>query len=757
MVITMGVYWQVSGFEFINVDDPRYVLYNNFIRDGISLDGIKWAFLSVYAANWHPLTWLSHMLDIELFGMRPGMHHLINAALHTLNASLLFLVLDKMTGKLLRSAAIAALFALHPLHVESVAWISERKDVLSTFFGMLTMMSYYWYTRRENIQRYLLMILFYVLGLLSKPMLVTLPFVLLLLDCWPLKRFETTFTHSDTNSSDQQKRMVASHWPRIMQLVLEKIPLMVLAVLSSLITLYAQQSWGAVGSLERISVSTRIANAATSYVVYLIKMFRPVDLAAYYPYPETVNLPLVVFCLLVLSLITGIVLFSAKRIPYLLVGWFWYLGTLVPVIGIVQVGTQSMADRYTYFPLIGIFLMVVWWIGDFTLRLRHRKVILGVMSSVLFGAIITTTWVQVGYWKDSETLFRHAIDVTRDNYNALGYLGLALYEKGDLDGAILCYRETLSLNPAVLKNYINLGIALLRNNEIDSAINNYSDVLSIDPNFAEAHLGMGTALSMAGKHDLAEKHFQEVIRIDPDSSEARNSLGDLMGLDGNLDLAVQYYTESLKINPHQSDVYNNLGMVFLKKGDMSQAIECFQAAVKENPAHEAAAVNLMNAKSKLRVLEEKVAEIRVLLHSDEHNPVLNTQMGDIYRQIGRYDEAAESYSRALSVQPEFMQAMFGLVIVSTERKEYAQALQMLQSMKDIQPDNADIYYNISCLYAKQNMVDQSVDWLKQSIDKGFRNWELIRNDPDLRNIRDIPYVKGLMSKSQNSSDLSPYN
>jgi tetratricopeptide (TPR) repeat protein len=738
------VYWQVIGFEFIKLDDPRYVTENPTIKQGITLQGIRWALVSVYAANWHPLTWMSHMLDVQLYGMNPGMHHFTNVLFHIINTLLLLFVLEKMTGALWRSAAVAALFALHPLHVESVAWISERKDVLSAFFWMLTMMGYLWYLQRRSLTRYLAVVVSYILGLLSKPMLVTLPFVLLLLDFWPLKRVNLLQAKDLAPNNNKSKVGYNSTWLGLSIILVDKIPLILLALISSGTTFFAQKSWGAVASYVYMPIGTRIGNAAISYIAYLVKMFYPINLAVFYPYPKVLHLYSIVLCLLLLLLITVLVLIAAKSLPYLMVGWLWYLGTLVPVIGIIQVGSQSMADRYTYIPLIGVFIMIVWGFTDLFGWVRHGKAALGVTSTLVFALLIVATWVQIGFWKNNETLFRHALQVTNNNDVAHLNVGYALFDKGDVDSAIKHYREALQINPANPKAYINLGEAFETRKDTKTAIGYYLKGLELDPNNADAHTALGTLFAGVGNTDEAVKHFNEALKINHGYIEAHNNLGNLMLHIGNYDEAIKHYTEALSIDPHQAEIYNNLGTAFIYKGDIKKAIESYQDSLREKPDYAGAVNNLKNARINQKILAGLLVKTQGLVKSAPRNPALHTKLGDIYRHLGEFDKAVDQYNNAISIQPKCIQAMNGLVLVYTNLQEYTKALDVLQGMKQIQPGNPEVYYNIACIYAKQNMSDKSIEWLKQSIEKGFHDWDLIKRDPDLASIRNTTFINELI-------------
>ena len=454
-LLTLALYWRVQGHGFLHYDDYQYVVDNPHVRHGLTRQGVLWALTSGYASNWHPLTWLSHMLDCELYGLNPQGHHLNNLLLHIANALLLFRLLLRMTGALWRSAFVAALFALHPLHVESVAWVAERKDVLSTLFWMLTLGAYLRYRERPTGTRYLATLFLFALGLAAKPMLVTLPFVLLLLDCWPLGRMPS---------------------PRsLLPLVREKAPFFVLAALSSVITFWVQSHWGAV--VLSIPLKERLANALVSYVGYGAKMLWPVNLACFYPHPLD-GLPLwqAAGALLLLAGVTVAVVRAGRRLPYLAVGWLWYLGTLVPVIGLVQVGAQAMADRYTYVPLIGLFVMLSWGAGSLAAKGPLPKIATAALSAALLAALLPLTWSQISHWKDSETLFAHALEVTDRNLLAHNNLGNALARQGRLEEAEFHLVEALRLRPDYAAAQNNLGILRLRQGRFEEAAGHFANL-----------------------------------------------------------------------------------------------------------------------------------------------------------------------------------------------------------------------------------------------------------------------------------------
>ncbi len=559
IVSTLVVYWQVSDHDFINFDDPDYITENRDVLSGLTKKGFTWAFTTFHSANWHPITWLSHMLDHELFALDPGKHHLMNLLFHLANTFLLFIVLGKMTGAPWRSGFVAALFALHPLHVESVAWISERKDVLSTFFWMLTMWAYVRYAVRPRFGRYILVVIFFALGLMSKPMLVTLPFVLLLLDYWPLGRLQ--MRHVNTGGNFLETDTSTLSW-----LIWEKIPLFALTGASSVVTFLVQGKGGAVQSLVTLPLSIRLSNIVIAYVGYIRKMVFPNDLAVIYPHIGTLAMWQIGVIGLLLVCFSAMLVMGAQRRPYLAVGWLWYLGTLIPVIGLVQVGAQSMADRYTYVPLIGLFIMCAWGVPDLIEKWRYRRVALSISAGILILGLMMCTWFQVTRWKDSPTLFTHALNVTKRNWMAHYQLGMARAEQGKLEQAIAHYSEALRIKSDFGLAHSNLAGVLLNLGRIKEAIGHSTEALKIKPDYAKAHTNLGTALAYKGDINAAIKHYSEALRIDPNSRETHINMGILLVKKGSPDEAIFHFREALRIKPGDSIAGHNLDRLLRQKG-----------------------------------------------------------------------------------------------------------------------------------------------------------------------------------------------
>jgi len=495
----LAVYFRVGGHSFLYYDDEQYLAGNDIVRRGLTGEGISWAFSAFHAANWHPLTWLSHMLDVSLFGMDAGWHHRVNVLFHGMNSLMLFLSLRKMTGALWQSGAVAALFAVHPLHVESVAWVSERKDLLSAFFLMLTMNAYVAYVRRPGFARYLPVAGFLALGLLSKPMLVTLPFVLLLLDYWPLGRFSSE--GSGPTGVPVPPATVSPH-----RLILEKLPLLSLSAASCVVTFMAQKSGNAMVPMEYVPLAVRIENATFSYLKYLGKTVWPSSLSVVYPHPATLRGMAyweVALAAGVLFLVTGWVVLQGRRRPYLAVGWLWYLGTLVPVIGLVQVGVQSMADRYTYIPLIGVFISAVWGISGILPREAFPRNMVPLAAVGMIAVLGWLSWRQAGLWKNDIVLFSHALQAYPENQEARFNLGVAynnrgmsLLSQGNAAGAAAHFREALKMSPLDVTVLLNLGVAEASSGDFDEAIRSFRKVTEVRPDDERARRNLEQALRL---------------------------------------------------------------------------------------------------------------------------------------------------------------------------------------------------------------------------------------------------------------------
>ena len=592
IILIIGIFWPVFSFDYVLYDDGGYVYNNQNVLRGLTLENVKWAFTTFDRSNWHPLTWLSYLLDVELFGMNPGAQHAVNLFFHVLNSVLLFVLLTKITGQRSASLIVAGLFAVHPLHVESVAWISERKDVLSTFFFLMALLCYARYIQKPSRTRYGFMALSYAIGLMAKPMLVTFPFVLLLLDFWPFHRL-----NSLTNNFKE-----LTFIKRSVPLIIEKIPLFVLSAISCVLTFLSQKEGGAVSNIDFFSC---VSNAFISYFMYLVKTVAPFHLSAFYPFPNNISvLKLSISCVVLLCLAV-IAIKRVRKSPWIFVGLAWYIGTLVPVIGIVHVGDLAMADRYTYIPHIGLFIAAVWSAYFFMKRCGIAEktiVLLGCMIVLLLSVISAK---QVNVWKDSVTLFEHAIKVNENNHVAFN----------------------------------NLGAALALNGEMNEATGYFIKALKIRPEYPEALANLNVSLGANTRPDQAIEKLKSLIKIHPD------------------------------------------------------------------------------------------------------NPALAYTLGVLYRHNGELNKAIEEYQRALSENKRFPQAQFDLAFVYSIKGEYEKALAEFKKTIKIRSDLIWAYYYIAAILAAQNRIEESIRWLDRAIEKGFSNWDFLKNDKMLENIRKTSYYK----------------
>lgn len=606
-VVIWGIFGQTLQHEFVDYDDDVYVYENRPVSDGLSLQGISWAFTQFHGSNWHPLTWLSHMLDCQLYGLDPGGHHLTNVLLHATVAILLFLVLRGMTGALGRSAMVAAVFAIHPLRVESVAWVAERKDLLSGLFFMLTLWMYTQYLARPSSRtRYLSMLLLFALGLMSKPMLVTLPWVLLLLDYWPLNRFPVSGVHGPDGSGKRQalSRSSTLDSPMSMQpvwwLIVEKIPLFALSIASCAITVLAETT--SMMSIEKLSFPARIGNAMVSYTAYLGQMVYPVGLAVLYPLVKT-GIPLVIFSMVLLVAISVVVFVWRREFPYLLTGWFWYLGMMVPVIGVVQVGLQARADRYTYLPQIGLILLLTWAFVDMSARWRHGRLLCGAAATAIMAILIVCAWIQTSYWQNSQLLWTHALACTSQNSIAHNNLGNTFQGQGKIVEAIEQYHQVLRIKPDDAQAHYNLGTALKEQGKVAEAIEQYNQTLRIKPGYADAHYNLGLALLQQGKTVEAIEHYHHALQIKPDYAEALSNLGAVLQGQGEMEVAIKHYQHALRVKPDYAEAHFNLGVALHLQGKLGEAIEHYRQALRIKPNYKKARHNLGVALQKQRESE----------------------------------------------------------------------------------------------------------------------------------------------------------
>jgi tetratricopeptide (TPR) repeat protein len=712
-ILTCAAFWPVLRNGFVNYDDPEYVTENPHIQTGLTAANIRWALTSQHGGNWHPLTTVSHMLDVQFFGLKASWHHAVNLLFHTLNALLVYLLLQGLTGRAWRSACVAALFAVHPMHVESVAWVAERKDVLSGFFGLLTLVAYGKYVRsgdgggqakseirnpksetsskfefRRSVIFYVLALLLFALGLLSKPMLVTLPCVMLLLDYWPLQR----------GSWNENRRDGALRWGR---LVLEKIPFFALSVVSSVMTLWAQKGTGALSSLEALPLEFRISNALVSYVRYLAKTIWPANLAVFYPPPETWPIEVAAGAAIVLIAVTGLCVWFAKKFPELPVGWFWFLGTLVPVIGLVQVGRQAMADRYGYIPLIGIFIAAVWFVSDWIAgRQRARSWVVAVgVAAVAICAVLT--WMQSSYWRDTKSLFEHAIAVTGENAVAENNLGVFLLKEDDLVRAEPHFAEAVRIKKNYPEALVNLGLCREKSGLTNEAIDFFERAVRVQPT-APAYYNLANLLSKQGELEKAEKNYRSALELKPELVEALYNYGALLAKQGRVEDAGKNYSAALKLKPEFADVHLSFGALLAGQQKWKEAIAEFNAALQSEPS----------------------------------NANIHFNLGAAYNAKGETDAATKHYAEACRLRPDDAEAREALGMLLLSQGKPNEAVSCFQASTRLQP-TAKAHYELALALDASGQGNKAIAEYREAVRLGptsalFMNdlaWALATN-PD---------------------------
>jgi tetratricopeptide (TPR) repeat protein len=607
-VLTVGVYSPSLRLPFLSFDDLDYVTQNRHVKAGLTAAGARWAFTTFACGNWHPLTWLSLQLDRELYGgLRPGGFHLTNVLLHAANTWLLFAVLARLTGSVWRSAAVAALFAWHPLHVESVAWVAERKGLLAALFWMLTLAAYLHYVRRPGPGRYLLVVLALVGGLMAKPLLLSMPAVLLLLDYWPLRRWRGPGAVPPDPAPAGDSLPGLS--PR--RLLLEKVPLAVLVLAWAVLAFLAQHHYGALPSLDRYPWGVRVCNAALAYVAYLGKVFWPAHLAAHYPHPgSAVSVAGAAAAAAVLLAVTALVLGPGRPRPYLAVGWLWYLGTMVPTVGLVQIGTQGMADRYTYVPLVGVFLLLTWGAADWAGGRRLPRPFLAALAAVPLAACAALTWVQLGYWKSDRDLWEHALAVTENNYPAHNNLGVHYYQKGQIHSARKEFEAAAAIDPTRPLCHDNLAGVLRDLGRREEALLEYQKAVALDPHEARFHLHLGTLLRELGRAREAFVEFREATELNPELPAAHNNLAAELEALGRTDEAQAEYQKAVELDPEYEFPHIGLGNLLSEDGRFEEAEAHYRRAIALNPRNDVAHYNLGMALQKEGRLDEALAEYR---------------------------------------------------------------------------------------------------------------------------------------------------
>ena len=694
LILLMAIYGQVIGFDYVNFDDNSYIYNNPHVANGLTLNNLFWALTTFDQSNWHPVTWISYLIDMELFGADAGGQHVVNLIFHIANSILLFILLKKMTSQRLASALVAFLFAVHPLHVESVAWISERKDVLSTLFLFLCLYAYHNYIKNPLPYTYVLIFILFALGLMAKPMLVTFPFVLLLLDIWPLERVKFWNNEGDAKAVK-----------RFLVLVFEKLPFFLLTALSALLTFLAQKQGDSVAS--NIDALNRLGNALSAYIKYLYKTVAPFHLSVFYPYPEKIESWHVI---LSASLLLAIFLLSIRyirKLPWLFVGFCWYLGTLVPVIGIIQVGNQAMADRYTYIPLIGIFIIVSWGVDTIIRRFKWKNPLFMLFGTGLIAYFSVLSFFQVGVWKDSIALFQHSLKHTENNYVAHTHLGVAYAKKGRDEKALKHYRAALSIKPTFFSTWNSLAGFWMDNRQYQKALNCYRKALQNKQGSVEILTNKAVAHMALGEIDKAISLYHQSIRDNGNYYPAHHYLGLALIMKGRLEKAIQHFNTGLQIFPGDREIRHSLALAQKMRKRLSKGARDFKTA--------------MNI----------AADDPKLLEKAKH--LLSTKLS--------FYKAIKSYKKTISLQPGFKKDMLdldALVHMTLLNDRYVDLLPVfIQGRKDY-PDDPIIAYHLGCIYALKKEKKKASQWIKTALRKGFDNWQVLHLDPNLNFLNNIP-------------------
>lgn len=698
-LLTLAAYLPVFQNELVNYDDDYYISQNPHVTPGLTLAGTKWALTESYGANWYPLTWLSLMVDTELFGTSALAYHAVNLGYHLAGTVLLLFVFLRMTGSLWASAFVAAVYALHPTHVESVAWAAERKDVLSGLFWMLTLWAYVRYAGTPGRRKLALVAIFLALGLMSKPMVVTLPFVLLLLDVWPLGRIART------------------SWRR---LVVEKLPLVGLVVAASVVTYYAQRAEGAVQALDRYSFSVRLWNALLSYVAYVGKAVWPFGLSPYYPHPgDSVSAlagAAAGAALLAVTAVTVVAAHRSERLRFLPVGWLWYVGTLVPVVGIVQVGQQAMADRYTYLPYIGLGILVAFGARELGRRFRIPRLVPGAVAAaaVLSWAMLTSAQVRV--WHDSVSLFEHALAVTDDNALAHINLGVAYLNRGRLDEASSQLQEAIRLHPGSVEAHAALGAVRVEQGRLREALEDYQTALRLDPSSSRTHRELANLLVKLGDETQAMTHFREAAALSPADGDALVDLALALSREGRTDEALRAFQEASSLASDRARLHQNWGVVLMQAGKLDDAVRHFEAALELRPDYPEAHFSRGQAAMAGGDFERAVDELGEAVRLEPDNEEAQYQLGLALASAGRPKEAFERFERARSLAPERAGIYITEGLLLLREAEPARAEEYFRKSIELEPDNAEAHYSLGLAYAGTGKVEDAISCYRRAVE-----------------------------------------
>jgi tetratricopeptide (TPR) repeat protein len=746
LLLAVGLtFAQTAGFGFVNFDDRDYVYDNRNVSDGVSGEGIRWAFTQSHVANWHPLTWISLMLDCSLYGLNPARLHLTNVLLHAATVVLLFLVLRAMTGgtgsasgTLWPSALVAALFAVHPLRAESVAWVTERKDVLSGLFFVLTLGAYASYARRPfSFARYAAVMALFALGLLSKATLVTVPCLLLLLDYWPLGRMTAKKPRSSIAPSPLGSSIAPSparsslsppgttggldfaeaapgRFSVLARLLAEKIPLLLLAALASGMTIWAQSE--AIVSQQHYNLWWRLRYIPIAYLSYLVRFFWPADLAALYPRPN-LDLPPWQTCgaLAILLGITAASIVWAPRRPYLLVGWLWYLGMLVPVVGFLQVGVAATADRNTYLAQIGLTIALVWIAADARWTRPYLRPRWGVAAASVIVVLLACAWRQTTVWRNSEALWTRTLACTSRNAVAHNDLGVALTAQGRIGEAIAHFQKALEIKTDYAEAHYNLGNAAMNSGRIDEALAQFREALNIKPDYAEAHYNLGLALASRGRIDEAIAHYQRALEIKPNSPLVHNNLGTALAGRARIDDAMLQFREALKIDPDYAEAHYNLGIALTAHGRNDEAMTHYQKALEIKADYAEAHYGLGLALARRARIDEAIDRYRKALDIKPGYAEARYNLGAALAGRGRIDEAMAQFREALKTKPDYAEAHYNLGTALAGRGRIDEAMAQFREALKIKPDYAEAHYNLGTALANRRQVDEAIDHYRKGL------------------------------------------
>ncbi len=735
---TIGVYWPTHTHDFVLFDDPEYYTENPWVQQGLTWAGIKWAFTTGYFSYWHPLTWLSHMLDVRLFGASPAGPHLVNLAFHVVNALLLLTFLRRFTGAFWRSFVVAGLFALHPLHVESVAWVSERKDVLSAFFFLLTLRAYGRYVEAKDGIRspgaerhasrwYCAALLLFACGLMSKPMVVTLPCVLLLLDAWPFSRVDrATF----------RRRL----WP----LLREKIPFFALTVAASVVTVIAQRHNDALQGLDGFSLVGRVGNAVVAYERYQVKFFWPRGMAFFYPHPGAWPTSTVLLAAVILAAVTAVVLGLLRREPAAAVGWFLFLGMLVPTIGVIQVGGQAMADRYTYLPSIGLFVTLAWLGAALTTRGRGARVVVGAAALVALVACGVRTREQLGHWRNSEALFRHALAVTENNFMAHNNLGNALMHDGKVDEAMAQYERALAIQPRSVNALHNLATALLRKGRTEQAIARFQQALAVQPGLVAARNALCAALLQSGRAKEAIPHLNRILAADPQNAHAQADLGFALVHEGEASAAVPHFEKALAGGVDDADLRRILGHALLQLGRPEDAIPHLERAAQLQPRAADVHYDLAIAEFQTGHPDAAVPHFAIVAEVQPRNAEALNNFGSTLLALGRFDDAIARFEAALAIEPDAATAHTNIALARIRQGRVREAIARYELLLARQPDYAPALAGLAWLLAT---------WPEASVRDGARAVTLATRANRLSNAQDPTNLRALAAAQAETGEF----